>query len=186
MRKNTFLFATFLILLGTALISSVYTQGEPAAELSASPDNSNIFHVSGSGFNVSETVWLRLVSDEIIVLNFTETIESDVEGNFSAIVFVPAKIHGTHNLTALTSNVTVLFEYSVLDLTGPKGDPEDPTIDYSGIRLGLVAIVLSVYALARKSSAIRLKRSKSSISFWVAMKKPLYYRRFWFFKNFPK
>jgi len=56
MRKNTFLFATFLILLRTALISSAYAQEEPTASLIASPDNSNILRVSGSGFNASETV----------------------------------------------------------------------------------------------------------------------------------
>jgi len=66
-------------------------------------------------------------------------------------------------LTASTSGVSVYIEYTVPDLTGetgatgatgPKGDPgeaADPTIGYSGIGLGLIAIVLSVYALARKS-----------------------------------
>jgi len=166
MRKNKFLFATVLMLLGIALISSVYAQDEPAASLSASPDNSNIFRVSGSGFNASETVWLRLVADETLVFNFTETVETDAEGNFSAIVIVPTSIHGTFNLTASTSSVSVYVEYTVPDLTGPagptgttgatgatgpKGDPADPTIGYGGIGLGVVAIVLAVYALTKKS-----------------------------------
>jgi len=163
MRRNTLFFATVLMLLGTALISSAYAQEEPTASLIASPDNSNIFRVTGSGFNASETVWLRLVADETTVFNFTETIETDAEGKFSAIVIVPTSIHGTFSLTASTSGVSVYIEYTVPDLTGetgatgatgPKGDPgeaADPTIGYSGIGLGLIAIVLSVYALARKS-----------------------------------
>ncbi|MEM2970096.1 MAG: hypothetical protein QXR63_04090 [Candidatus Bathyarchaeia archaeon] len=136
------------------------------ASLSATPSNSNIFRLTGIGFDASDTVWLRLVSDETVVFNFTETIETDAEGSFSAIVIVPTSIHGTFNLVASTTSVSAYVEYTVPDLTGPEGpagptgetgpkgdpgEPADPTIGYAGVGLGIVAIALSLYALARKS-----------------------------------
>jgi hypothetical protein len=166
MEKNIFLFTAALMLLGIALISSAYAQDEPTASLSATPNNSNIFSVAGSGFNASETVWLRLVANDATVYNFTETMVTDEEGNFSTTVIVPTSIYGTFNLTASTSSVSVYIEYTVPDLTGPTGatgatgetgpagpagESADPMIGYAGIGLGIVAIVLAVYALAKKS-----------------------------------
>jgi len=139
-------------------IYTLDTADGPQVTLGASPNNSNIFRVTGNGFSTSETVWLRLVAGETTVFNFTETIETDEQGSFSTIVIVPTSIHGTFNLTASTSSVSVYTEYNVPDLTGPtgptgpKGDPADPMIGNGGIGLGIVAIVLAVYALAKKSS----------------------------------
>lgn len=150
--KTTLFMALFLCV---SLIFPVVAQDE-AQQLFASTQNSNIFRVSGTGFDAYEIVWLRLETDIGVIFNFTETIETDEYGAFSAIVIVPTSLQGSYRLVASTSTVTQEIEYTVPDLTGsqgvqgPKGDPgepADPFIGYLGVTLGLVSIVLSASSL---------------------------------------
>lgn len=167
-------YGTFNLTAATSSVTTYteYTIEEVEVTLSASPDNSNIISVTGTGFDVSETVLLELVdNDGTVVCTFTETIETDKTGNFSATVIVPTSIHGTYNLTAstATSSIYGYIEYTVPDLTGATGETgatgatgttgatgeagesADPTIMYSGIGLSIFAIVLAVYAITKKS-----------------------------------
>jgi len=163
------MYGTFNLTAATSSVTAYieYTIEESTASITASPDNSNIVSVTGSGFDASETVWLGLVADDgTAVYNFTETVETDETGNFSATVIAPTSIHGTFYLTATTSNATAYVEYTVPDLTGPQGaagetgltgaagsvgEPADSTVLYGGIGLSIFAIVLAVYAVAKKS-----------------------------------
>jgi hypothetical protein len=172
MRKDICLFAMTFALLGIALLSSVHAQDDPTASITASPNDSSIISVAGTGFNASESVSLELVANGTTFYTFTESIETDGGGNFSATVIVPTSIFGTYNLTASTSSVTAYTEQTVPDLTGPTGATgatgstgatgatgatgvagatADSSIGYAGIGLGLVAMVLAVYAITKKS-----------------------------------
>ena len=146
-----------------------YTISQPATTysslgvLSATPDNSNIIEVSGSGFNASENVWLGLTdSNGNIVYNFTELVASDAQGNFSAITIVPTNISGTYNLFASTSSATAYTAQTIPDFTGPTGSPgvtgatgetgaaADSTISYAAVALSILAIAIAAYTLMRK------------------------------------
>ena len=162
----TGIYGTFNLTASTSTVTAYieYTIEEIIASITASPDSSHIISVTGSGFDASETVWLRLVAnDETIAYNFTETIKTDAAGNFSAVVIAPTSLYGTFNLTASTSNAMAYVEYTIPNLTGPTGDigltgptgapgePADSTLLYGGIGLGVIAIVLAAYAIVKKS-----------------------------------
>jgi cytoskeletal protein RodZ len=174
LRKNKWLFAVTFAVLGIALISAAYAQDELTPSLNASPDNSNIVSVIGSGFDPSENVTLNLIANETTFYTFSESAATDEEGNFSGILIVPTSLSGTYNLTASTSDASAYVEYTVPDLTGPQGETgetgatgatgvtgetgatgptgasADPITGYAGIGLGLLATVLALIALTRK------------------------------------
>lgn len=161
-------YGTFNLTASTSSVTAYieYTIEELEVTLTASPDNSNVFSVTGTGFDVSETVLLELMDEYgTVVYTFTENIETDKTGNFSATVIIPTSIHGTYYLTAstATSGIYGYIEYTVPDLTGPQGETgatgatgeaseaADPTIMYGGIGLSIFAIMLAVYAIAKKA-----------------------------------
>lgn len=125
MIEKKFAVMLFLLLLCVSATKLSYAQLEPY--FTATPDNSNITNVMGSGFDPSEIVSLKLLNattgEEVYV--FPENILTDENGNFSGIVIIPTSIHGTFNMTASTSTVQLSIEFTVPDLTGPQG-PQGP------------------------------------------------------------
>lgn len=93
-----------------------------AATLTASPNNSNIINVNGSGFNQTSPVSLFLFNGTEAIYTFPEQITTDADGNFSAIVIVPTILHGTFNITANTTNFSAAALNRVFpNFTGQQG-----------------------------------------------------------------
>jgi len=120
MKKLLFLIA--ITVLAMALISIANAD---VPSLAVSPSNSHIIHVTGVGFNASQTVKLTLYNGTESVYNFTEAITTDGAtgdlGNFTAIVIVPTILNGTYNLTASTSTVSKTISLAFPDMKGPQG-----------------------------------------------------------------
>ena len=143
-----------------------------------SPDNSNIFNVTGQGFDPSKPVNLILAPPHgNATYPFPSSITTDSNGRFSAIVIVPTSISGTFNLVATTTNnymnSTANVTVTIPNLQGPQGLPgptgatgatgasgengtsgtasTDTTLTYVSIALSVVAIIIAVYAITRKS-----------------------------------
>jgi hypothetical protein len=115
-KKRLTLLPMFLLL---AMVVSVNAQVTPT--FSATPNNSNIIQVVGTGFNNSEPVTLQLYQDNNSVYSFPNLLNTSSTGNFSAVIIVPTSISGDFNLTASTSNITMTVPISVPDLTGQQG-----------------------------------------------------------------
>jgi hypothetical protein len=171
---------TTIALLGLALVSLIATFSfagatSTDAALTATPDGSNIFRVTGTGFDADANVTLTLVANGTTYYNFTEALTSDADGNFTAIVIVPTYITGaTYNLTATTDNASGYTEYTVPDLTGPTGatgatgstgatgdagengavgadgKDADQTLTLAAIGIGLVGLAVGFYAVIKK------------------------------------
>jgi hypothetical protein len=142
--------------------------------LTAAPDNSNIFQVTGIGFDPSEPVSLRLLNDRgTLIYNFSQPIATDSQGTFVVTLIVPTSIHGTYNLFASTSSISLNSDQTIPDLTGPTGATgqtgqagatgatgangtnmtaaADSTLAYLSVALSLVAMAVSIFAIKRKS-----------------------------------
>ena len=171
MMKKKFAVMLFLLLLCVSVPKLSYAQSEPY--FTATPDNSNITNVVGSGFNPSEIVSLKLLNattgEEVYV--FPENIATDENGNFSGIVIIPTSIHGTFNMTASTSTVQFSIEFTVPDLTGPQGpqgetgpqglqgeqgpqgepgESIDVSLIYGSYGLAIVALLIAIIAIVKK------------------------------------
>ena len=59
------------------------------SSITATPNNSNIFRVVGSGFDASSSVTLVLKTGDAVTYTFPEIITTDEAGAFNAIVIVP-------------------------------------------------------------------------------------------------
>lgn len=179
MKNNIALYMTIAIL-GLALVASIATFSTAGAattdpSITATPDESNIFNVTGTGFDASDSVTLKLVANSTTYYTFAENITTDVNGNFTAIVIVPTSTTGaTYNLTASTDNHSAYVEYTVPDLTGPTGatgatgatgstgatgatgaagadgKDADSTLTIGAIGIGLVALAVGAYAVVKK------------------------------------
>lgn len=104
------------------LVLAITIYPASAATFIASPNNSNIVMVSGTGFNASSPVSIRLINDNGTMHVFAEQISTDVKGNFSSIIIIPTSIAGTFNMTANTSSVSMTFiNLQVPNFTGPQG-----------------------------------------------------------------
>jgi len=149
----------FLLLLCMSVTGLSFAQEEPY--FTATPNNSNITNVVGSGFDPSERASLKLLNattgEEIYV--FPENISTDENGNFSGIVIIPTSIHGTFNMTASTSTVQCSIEFTVPDLTGPQG-PQGPqgelgeiadvSLIYGSYGLAIVALLIAIATIVKK------------------------------------
>ena len=108
---------TFLLLL-VATIAEVAS----AATLTATPDNSNIFNATGTGFTANSNVTLQLWNGSTTLIYTFPNATTDSSGNFSAILIVPTSIpNATYTLTATTGTVSQSVSQTTPDLTGPTG-----------------------------------------------------------------
>jgi hypothetical protein len=117
---------TYIIYAKTSTVtaSTVYTITNSATpKITASPANSNIIKVVGSGFSPMEGVGFILVGATGAAYNFTDITVTDTLGNFTVTLIVPTSISGNHTLMAQTrTGATANTAIVVPDLTGPKGD----------------------------------------------------------------
>ncbi len=174
-KKNIAIIALVAVL-GLALVASIasVSAADTETSITATPDESNIFNVNGTGFNASTEVTLKLIANDTTYYTFPENITTDNEGNFTATVIVPTSISGTYNLTASTDDYTAYVEYTVPDLTGPtgatgatgatgttgqtgavgaqgeQGEAANEMLGYAGLGMGVVALAVACYAVVRK------------------------------------
>ena len=167
---------TLLLVLSTLFLCISMTELSSAQiepYFTATPNNSNITNVMGSGFDPLEIVSLKLLNattgEEVYV--FPENILTDENGNFSSIVIIPTSIHGTFNMTASTSTVQLSIEFTVPDLTGPqgprgetgpqgqqgeqgpqgeRGESADVSLIYGSYGLAIIALLIAIAALVKK------------------------------------
>jgi hypothetical protein len=156
---------TTLLLCLTAIANAQTTP-----TLTATPNNSNIFKVTGQGFTPDEIVNLTLHNETAIVFNFAN-LTADSTGSINGTEIIPTSIPGAnYNITAtgLTSNVTVtVVNYAVPNLTGatgPRGATGDTgdtgatgqaanmTISYVAVFLSLIAIVIAVITFIKRKA----------------------------------
>jgi hypothetical protein len=160
---------TYIIYAKTSTVtaSTVYTIANSAIpKITASPANSNLIKVTGSGFGQMEGVGFVLVGATGPVFNFTDFSVTDNLGNFTTTLIIPTSISGNYTLVVATrSGVTSNTAIIVPDLTGPKGDTgdtgdkgakgttgaagkdADSTTLYIAVIISIVAIVISLAAL---------------------------------------
>jgi hypothetical protein len=165
---KTLLLVLSILFLCISMTQLSSAQMEPS--FTATPNNSNITKVIGSGFDPLERVSLKLLNattgEEVYV--FPENILTDENGNFSSIVIIPTSIHGTVNMTASTSTVQLSMEFTVPDLTGPQGPqgpqgetgPQGPqgepgknadvSLIYGSYGLAIIALLIAIVALVKK------------------------------------
>jgi hypothetical protein len=98
------------------------SSGGPTIEIS--PDDSNIFNITGTGFEASATVSLELNQNQTAgtpAYIFPEQLTTDSQGNFSAVEIVPTTISGTYTLIASTSSSSASTTVTIPNLTGATG-----------------------------------------------------------------
>jgi hypothetical protein len=146
----------------------IYGEGS----LTATPEDSNIIELSGSGFNASENVTFELWDDDEVVYTFSKQVATNAQGDFSAVIIVPTSISGEYTLVASTSGVTANVTVAVPDFTGATGGTgatgaagetgatgtSDYTLGYVAVALSVAAICVSVYCLTRKQRIVIKKR----------------------------
>jgi hypothetical protein len=110
-----------------AALASAQTTGTLAA---ATATDSNIITLTGSGFDPSETVALKLQNqtDDSTVYNFTEAITTDDTGAFAVNITLPIGIYGTYDLTAETSTVTASTEITLSGAAALTASPDNSNI----------------------------------------------------------
>jgi len=163
--KTTALIAIITTLL---LCLTVIANAQTTTTLTATPNNSNIFQVTGQGFTPDEIVNLTLYNETAIVFNFAN-LKADSAGSINGTEIIPTSITGAnYNITAtgLTSNVTAtVVNYTVPNLigatgasgetgatgangetgaTGATGQAANIIISYIAVFLSLIAIVIAV------------------------------------------
>lgn len=107
-----------MLLLLASLISLASAQ-----TFTALPNNSNVIRVTGTGFNVSSAVTLRMFNETELIYTFPEQTATDANGGFSNILIVPTSISGVYNITANTTGVTMTVQnFRVPDLRGTRGE----------------------------------------------------------------
>jgi hypothetical protein len=96
------------------------------ATLKATPNNSNIFQIAGTGFGANEIVSLTLYNGTTTVFKF-DNLTADSTGSISGTEIIPTSITGgNYNITAtgLTSgNKATILNYAVPALRGSTGAP---------------------------------------------------------------
>ena len=98
----------------------VYAQA--SAALTAVPNDSNIFFISGHGFVPREPVILELYNGTTVMFSFT-TVTADVFGSFNGTEIIPTSLYGNYSLVAIgtVGNETVTLAYEVPNLVGTTG-----------------------------------------------------------------
>ena len=73
----------------------------PNPKIAASPANSNIIKVTGSGFTPNQAITFTLTENVFIsAYNFTDIAATDALGNFTITLIVPTSINGNYTLMA--------------------------------------------------------------------------------------
>ncbi len=157
----------------TAETSTMFAHDEytisDVTSLTASPNDSNIINVIGTGFNANETSTLVLNDTSTsTAYTFTENITTDASGTFNATVIIPTSISGDYTLVASTSTTSANTDISVPDLTGATGAtgspgaggatgatgeagiPADATIVYFALVFGVAGTVVGLVAVVKK------------------------------------
>lgn len=149
--------------------------GSGPRSVSVSPDNSNIFNVTGKGFGASKAVTLRLtLPSGATAYTFADQMTTDSQGRFSTIGIVPTSISGTYALVASSTSGNATIQVTIPNLkgapgetgmagatgatgetgatgaTGPAGSASGSPLEYASIALSVAAIVISAYALIKK------------------------------------
>jgi hypothetical protein len=143
--------------------------GSGPKAVSVSPDNSNIFNVTGRGLGTSKGVTLKLtLATGATAYTFADQITTDSQGGFSTIVIVPTSISGTYTLVASTASGNATTQVTIPNLkgatgqtgetgatgtagaTGPAGSAATTSLEYAGFALSIAAIAISIYALVKK------------------------------------
>ena len=165
--KTTALIAIIITLL---LCLTAIANAQTTSTLTATPNHSNIFKVTGQGFTPDEIVNLTLNNETAIVFNFAN-LTADSTGSINGTEIIPTSITGAnYNITAtgLTSNVTAtVVNYTVPNLTGatgPRGATGDAgdtgaagqaanmTISYVAVFLSVIAIVIAVITFIKRKA----------------------------------
>lgn len=162
---------TYIIYAKTSTVtaSTVYTITNSATpKITASPANSNLIKVTGSGFGQMDGVGFVLAGAIGPVFNFTDIGVTDNLGNFSVTLIIPTSISGNYTLMAQTrtgamANTAII----VPDLTGPKGDTgqtgdkgakgstgpagenADSIMVYAAIIISVIAAIVAVMAFVK-------------------------------------
>lgn len=164
-------YGTFIVYAETSTVSAstVYTiTNLVTPKIDASPANSNIIKVSGSGFSPMDGVGFILIGATGPAFNFTDIAVTDTQGNFTVTLIVPTSLSGNYTLMAQTrTGAAADAAITVPDLTGPKGDTgedgdrgpkgsageageaADSTLVYVAIIVSVIAAVLSAASLLR-------------------------------------
>jgi hypothetical protein len=164
-------YGTYIIYAKTSTVtaSTVYTITNSATpKITASPANSNLIKVVGSGFDPMERVGFILVGTTGPAYNFTDYGITDNLGNFTVTLIVPTSISGNYTLMAQTrTGATANTAIIVPDLTGPKGDTgntgdkgakgatgstgkdADNTMVYAAIIVSVIAAIIAVASLVK-------------------------------------
>jgi hypothetical protein len=153
----------------TVTASTVYTiENSAAPKIAASPANSNLIKVVGSGFGPMEGVGFILVGVTGPAFNFTDIGVTDNLGNFTVTLIIPTSISGNYTLMAQTrTGATANTAIIVPDLTGSKGDTgetgdkgakgatgpageaADNTVLYAAIIISIIAAVIAIASLLK-------------------------------------
>lgn len=141
----------------------------PNPKIAASPANSNIIKVTGSGFTPNQAITFTLVQNVFIsAYNFTDIGVTDALGNFTTTLIVPTSISGNYTLmaqsrTGLTANTAIIVpdltgsqgetgedgDRGAKGATGPAGKDADSTLMYVAVILSVIAIVVSIMGLLK-------------------------------------
>jgi collagen type VII alpha len=140
-----------------------------AANLTVTPDDSNIIAVSGSGFNANQTVTLQLNdTTTTTAYTFPENITTNSQGNFTSTIIIPTSLSGSYTIVASTSTATANATISVPDFTGPTGatgatgstgvagvagadgQPADNTAVYLALVASVIAIAVALFTFVKK------------------------------------
>ncbi len=121
--KTRILIVTAVIALALValVIGGALGQTATGTSLSATPDNSNIIQVYGTGFNTSAPVSLQLLRDNDTMYNFNADITTNANGSFSCLYIIPTSLSGAYSLTATAGNTTARHDIIVPDLRGAEG-----------------------------------------------------------------
>jgi len=121
-KKLALAFTLFVIfLLFSSLALTVHAD---SATMTATPNDSNIFQISGTGFADNEIINLTLCSGNSVIYIFPN-ITADSSCSFSNVVeIIPTSVAGgLYNLTAVgqSSGISVTIPYTVPNLVGATG-----------------------------------------------------------------
>ncbi len=161
--KTTVLIATIATLL---LCLTFIANVQAAATLAATPNDSNVFQVAGTGFAPGETVTLTLYSGTTAVFKFND-LTADSTGSINGTEIIPTSIAGAnYNITAkgaISNAIATVVNYAVPNLIGATGVPgatgipgatgakgttgaTNTTASDVALSLSIIAVVIAVIA----------------------------------------
>ena len=157
----------FIASTSSKMASVEYTlqqSSKPTPKISATPNNSNVVKVSGSGFNALDTVTFALWNNTAESYSFPDNVITDLEGNFSIILIIPTSLKGKYYLYASTERVPdfAYVDYTVPNLTGETGatgatgEAANNTLVYIATILSIASILIAYYTLKKQSSQHRV------------------------------